>query len=64
MLVKLIYTSRDGKEFTKLVNPRLIDTVEPDPRTDAHSRSIVKLSTGEKLYCIQTPEELETQMGG
>ena len=57
-LIQLEYTKQDGTSKFRIVNIRLIDSIEADPRPNADSKSIVKLSDGTKLFCTQTPEAI------
>lgn len=60
-MLKLTYTTKDGRQFTKLINEQLIAQIEEDPRHDK-SHSIVHTTNGEKLFCVQTIDELYQQL--
>ncbi len=60
-MVVLGITTRDGRVLRKAISEDQILEVEPDPRPNVQSKTIVKLRGGDKLYCTNTFEQLTGQ---
>lgn len=61
-MFELLYTTKSGSIMRKMIQITAVLEIEDDPRQGVLSKSIVKLSNGDKYYSTHTYEELQQKI--